>query len=78
MSFQKHGAESAKALKQLESAVAANGYVPDYLLGRKRLPEFHPDSYSPESPEEAVIYASEAMGAWKNSPGALKWLANRA
>jgi tetratricopeptide (TPR) repeat protein len=73
--FRKHGGESLKAKRQLEKAISVNGFVPGYLLGKKRMPEFIPDSYSPESPEEATIYADDAYEAWDATPGSLDWLA---
>jgi len=73
--FKKHGPESKKAIHQIEKAIAANGYVPEYLLGKLKLPKQLPDSYSPESKEEAVIYVDEAIRAWKEAPGAIRWLA---
>lgn len=58
----------------LREARQANPYVPDYLLGRKKLPPWLPEVVRPGSVEEAIDYASVALPYWKNTPGALSWL----
>ncbi len=72
--FKKHGPESKKATKQITEAIAGNAHVPKYLLSKIKIPTMTPDSYSPGSKEEAIIYVDEAMRAWKETPGALAWL----
>ena len=58
----------------LREALEENWYVPFYLLGEKHIPFKSPDHYSPGNEEEAVIYAKEALAAWRNAAGALAWL----
>jgi tetratricopeptide (TPR) repeat protein len=72
--FKKHGPESKQVIDQLEKSTALNGYVGEYLVGKRKLPKRVPDYYSPESKEEAIIYVEGAMRAWKETPGALDWL----
>lgn len=74
LTFRRQGREGAGVL--LRQALAANAFVPLYLLGLKGLSRLLPDAYQWGSEEEAVIYASDARQVWKNTPGALDWLAD--
>lgn len=38
------------------------------------MPREDPDSYSPGSFDEAVLYARVGRSSWKQTPGALEWL----
>jgi hypothetical protein len=49
--------------------------VPDYLLGRKKMPRDIPDYYGFGDENEAVLYAYGNRRAWNATPGAMKWLA---
>lgn len=69
----KHG----EADKFLKEALLSNPHVPPYLLELKHLPWSLPAYYSHGSMEEAIIYAANACAVWKNTPGALAWLAER-
>jgi hypothetical protein len=71
--FRKHG-DSPAATKLLQAAKKVNKYVLDYLAGEKMLPRERPGMYSPGSEEEAILYAGEALPAWKSTPGATAWL----
>jgi len=73
--YKKYGSNSNEANEQLRHAIEENKYVPPYLLGNQKLPLETPDSYSIGGKDEAMIYAEEAMRAWNETPGALKWLA---
>jgi len=68
--------DRGKSTKYLKQAIASNRYVPDYLLGLKPIPWFLPAGYSWGSEEEAVLYAADAYDVWKNTSGALDWLAD--
>jgi len=68
--------DRGKSTKYLKQAIASNRFVPNYLLGLKRIPRFLPAEYSWGSEEEAVLYAADAYDVWKNTSGALDWLAN--
>jgi len=72
--FKKHGAESKKAAKQLSIAIEDNPFVPQYLIGKLKMPKEIPDSYTMGSKEEAIIYVAESLRAWKETSGALRWL----
>lgn len=73
--FKKHGPESKMTEKQIDCAIRENPVIPKYLLGKLKMPKEMPGSYSLGSREEAIIYANEALCAWKETPGALVWLA---
>ncbi|HET8626121.1 MAG TPA: hypothetical protein VFL91_01810 [Thermomicrobiales bacterium] len=57
----------------LRRALRLNPHVPGYLLGRDRLPRQRPPFYSTGSTSEAVLYAADALAAWRATPGALAW-----
>lgn len=73
LDFRKTG-DSEISRKSLAAAVKKNKHIPAYLLGRKKMPRFLPEYYSPGDESEAVFYAKENSGAWKITPGALDWL----
>ena len=73
--FKKYGRKSKKAEKQIIVAMSKNPYVHKYLLGKLKIPSQIPGQYAIGSKEEAVIYVSEAARAWKETPGAIEWLA---
>ncbi|MFC0213341.1 MULTISPECIES: hypothetical protein [Paenibacillaceae] len=67
-----------KAAISLNKALEANSFVPAYLVGVKYIPHIVPETYSRGSEEEAIIYASASLSAWRVTPSALDWLATRA
>ncbi len=71
--FRKDG-DTAAARALLDAAKRGNPTVPTYLLQKKKRPMRPPASYSIGSPEEAMLYADQYLGAWKETPGALAWL----
>ncbi|MBW1811771.1 MAG: hypothetical protein JRJ87_26520 [Deltaproteobacteria bacterium] len=76
LDFCKHG-ESAVANKSLKAALAGNEYVPAYLLGRKKMPRDLPDYHGFGDDNEAIICVHESKTAWKATPGAMEWLADK-
>ncbi|MGA1797029.1 MAG: hypothetical protein ACMUIL_14355 [bacterium] len=76
LDFRKYGA-SQGADKSLKAAINENRHVPSYLLGRTKLPRTLPDHYGLGDNNEAILYASGNMAAWKATSGALEWLATR-
>jgi tetratricopeptide (TPR) repeat protein len=74
LDFRKHG-DSAISDRSLKKALEENRHVPDYLLGRKKMPRYIPDYYGFGDENEAVLYAYGNRGAWKVTPGAMEWLA---
>ena len=71
--FHKQGA-SKRAVTSLKEALKFNPYVPDYLLGAKRLPLDLPPYMSFGDELEAAQYAVEASHMWLREAGAIDWL----
>lgn len=71
----RRSSDSAATRKQLASALETNRHVPDYLLGRRRMPRHLPQYVGFGDENEAVVYVAENANAWKTSTGALEWLA---
>lgn len=74
LDFRKRG-DSAISTRSLKKAHKENRYVPDYLLGRKKMPRDIPAYYGFGDENEAVLYAYGNRGAWNKTPGAMEWLA---
>ena len=66
-----------KANRALKDALEENRFVPDYLLGRKRIPRRLPEYISFGGEDEAQSYAAGAVEAWRRTEGALAWLAQQ-
>jgi hypothetical protein len=73
----RQGGDSPESRRRLKEALKENPHVPDYLLGRKRLPRDLPDLIGFGDEEEAIAYAADTLVNWRNTPGALEWLATR-
>jgi len=73
LAFRQKGATVANE-KKLAKALEANPFVPDYLLGRRRLPRRMPDLIGMGDESEAVDYAAAHKVLWEQTPGALDWL----
>lgn len=65
---------SREAKKRLREALAANPYVPSFLLGRRRLPRTIPDYIGFGDESEAVAYVADFATCWRGTPGALEWM----
>lgn len=61
----------------LEKALEQNEHVPDYLLGKKRLPRRPPAYVGWGDENEAQDYVGGAMDLWRKTTGALAWLAQQ-
>jgi tetratricopeptide (TPR) repeat protein len=73
LDFRKMG-DSEISRKSLAAALKKNKHIPPYLLGRKKMPRFPPEYYSPGEESEAIAYTKENLEAWKITIGALDWL----
>ena len=73
--FRRQGA-GATANAALRDAIATNGFVPVYLLGRKRLPQRLPQYVGLGDDNEAIAYVAHGAAAWRKTPGALDWLSS--
>jgi tetratricopeptide (TPR) repeat protein len=77
VSFVKNG-DSEKANHDLKDALKSNPYAPEYLTGKKAIPQFLPDRITMGGEDEGFCYASRYLEAWKKVPGAIDWLKNKA
>jgi hypothetical protein len=66
--------DCAEARGLVREAKAANGYVPAYLLGSRKLPRTRPAFYSMGDPSEAIWFVEEFGRGWALTDGALDWL----
>ena len=66
--------KSVATRRELRAALRTNPHVPEYLLQQDKFAPV-PERYSPGSPEEAMICAEELRPAFKQTEGALRWLA---
>ncbi len=73
LAFQKEGA-SKTANKLLKEAVNFNPFVPQYLLGKKKLPKQPPAFIGFGDENEAVEYVFGAVEVWINDVKTLDWL----
>jgi tetratricopeptide (TPR) repeat protein len=74
--FRSEGAKR-KANHALQKAMDENSFVPLYLLGRRKLPTKLPEYIGFGDESEAVAYAGGAIAAWRETEGALTWLAEQ-
>ncbi|MDO8670355.1 MAG: hypothetical protein Q7O66_02860 [Dehalococcoidia bacterium] len=69
--------DTGNARKRRAEAKQMNPYVPNYLLGRKKLPLQRPETIGLGDKDEAMVCASDQMVAWRDTPDALAWLDQR-
>lgn len=74
--FRQEGA-GARADGALAQAIADNPHVPEFLLGKQKLPKTPPPYIGFGDESEAVDYALEALASWRATSGALEWLRER-
>jgi tetratricopeptide (TPR) repeat protein len=73
VAFRRKG-DTAESRRLLENAIECNEFVPNYLLGMKKIPRNLPDYIGFGDASEAVAYAGDNLSAWRNTYGALGWL----
>ncbi|PIS31666.1 hypothetical protein COT42_00445 [Candidatus Saganbacteria bacterium CG08_land_8_20_14_0_20_45_16] len=73
LKFVKEG-DTPKSKKLLLEAIERNKFVVDYLIGKKKMPKYVPDSYAVDSDDEAVCYVADFKKAWENIAGAIDWI----
>ena len=74
--FIKTGA-SPEANALLGQAKRYNSHVPDYLTGRKMIPDILPDMIKAGGEDEGYCYAEKFLPIWRKVPGAIDWLNGR-
>ena len=77
MSFVNNG-DSAKANNDLKVALKSNQYVPEYLTGKKNIPNVLPDRITMGGEDEGFYYASRYIKGWQKVAGAIDWLKDKA
>ncbi|MBM3321134.1 MAG: hypothetical protein FJY73_10705 [Candidatus Eisenbacteria bacterium] len=71
--FRREGdSPGARALR--EAACRENPHMARFLTGKREIPDLQPDSYAFGSEEEAIVFAPDALPAWRQTPGAIEWL----
>jgi tetratricopeptide (TPR) repeat protein len=73
LGFRKSGA-STIANRKLIKALKENQHVPNFLIGKKRIPGRLPVSLCWGEESEAVDYAANHLNYWRSTPGAIEWL----
>jgi len=73
LEFRRRG-DCAKARARLKTALEWNPHVPDFLLGRRRLPRHLPEYVEFGSESEAISYCVGFARSWQATPGAIEWL----
>ncbi len=73
LAFRLHG-PSPQANAALKTAWTRNAFVPDLLIGARKIPRRIAEFYSPGSKEEAVFYVLANQENWSATEGALQWL----
>lgn len=68
---------TAKVERDLQEALDANPYVPDYLCGFLKLPAKDMQMLSMGSEEEAIYYSRTYLNHWRRTPGAVNWLKSK-
>lgn len=74
LAFRKEG-DTARSRTLLAAALEKNVHVPQYLLGRKRLPKTREDYICPGEESEAMACTEGYALSWYGTPGASEWLA---
>lgn len=74
LAFRRRG-DTEEARSVLWEAIKTNRHVPAYLIGKKRLPRTLPAFYGMGDDDEAILYAAHNLAVWKQTPGAVEWLA---
>lgn len=65
---------SPEANSLLDKAKSFNPYVPDYLTGRKRIPDTLPETIKVGGEDEGYCYAEKFLPIYQRVPGAIDWL----
>ena len=68
---------SPEASALLGRAKKYNPHVPDYLTGRKIIPDTLPDMIKAGGEDEGYCYAEKFLPIWRRVPGAIDWLNGR-
>jgi tetratricopeptide (TPR) repeat protein len=70
--FHKPG-KKVQAQDALTKAFRYNPFVPFYLFGERNMPDEMPPFVTSGGDDEAITYIADAVEAWGNDPGAIRW-----
>jgi len=73
LAFRKNG-DSPESNQALSTALSNNSSVPDYLTGKKPIPENRPETSESGDRNEAVLYVVQHFQNWWRTPSAMEWL----
>jgi len=71
--FRRYG-PGKRANRALAEAMAANPFVPIYLMGLEEPPKKLPELIEPGSQDDAMDYLVAGIECWVETPGAMDWL----
>lgn len=77
LAFVRNGV-TEKSNATLKIALKANAFAPEYLAGKKPIPNELPDSITWGGEDEGFCYADRSREAWLKVPGAMEWLKDQA
>lgn len=77
LAFVRNGV-SEKSNAALQIALKSNVFTPEYLVGKKPVPNELPDTITMGGEDEGFCYAARSRDAWLKVPGAIEWLKNQA
>jgi len=77
LAFVREG-DSRIARNKLKTALKSNKFVPEYITGKKTIPQVLPDRITVHGEDEGFCYASRNIEAWKKVSGAIDWLKEHA
>jgi len=72
------GATEKELQELLEMAIETNAFVPDFLVGKRRIPEFDFSAMVLGGKDEAAYYATRYVDSWRAIGGAIGWLKENA
>jgi len=73
LAYRRQG-DTKRSRKLLSQAIASNPHVPDYLLGKSRLPKKSPEYIGIGDEREAIAYVQDCASGWTKVPASLDWL----
>ena len=73
LGFRREG-DTVTSRRLLAKARAGNAFVPDYLLGKRKMPARLPAFMGVGDEDEAIHFMDAFATGWRETPGALDWL----
>lgn len=70
----RHAGDTERSRSLLADALASNGHVRGFLLGKRKPPRTRPDYITMGGEDEAIEYVRDFGAGWARTPGAVVWL----